>query len=53
MEAEKLALKILKQVMEEKISAMNIEVAIVRPVKEGSGVHVLPSEELDELLKEL
>jgi 20S proteasome subunit alpha 5 len=35
-EAQKLALSILKQVMEEKLTAKNVEVAIITPAEEVS-----------------
>eukprot|EP00730_Choanoeca_flexa_P013125 TRINITY_DN4987_c0_g1_i1.p1 TRINITY_DN4987_c0_g1~~TRINITY_DN4987_c0_g1_i1.p1 ORF type:complete len:249 (+),score=75.40 TRINITY_DN4987_c0_g1_i1:214-960(+) len=49
-EAETLALQTLKQVMEEAISAKNIEVA---SVKVGQGFHIYNKEEVDAVLEKL
>jgi len=49
-EAETLALQTLKQVMEEKISSTNVEIASVAV---GQGFRIYSSEELEEVLKTL
>ncbi|XP_076338822.1 proteasome alpha5 subunit [Tachypleus tridentatus] len=49
-EATKTALKILKQVMEEKLNSTNIEVAAVTPDK---GYHMFTKEELEEVIKNI
>ncbi|XP_013785621.1 proteasome subunit alpha type-5-like [Limulus polyphemus] len=49
-EASKTALKILKQVMEEKLNSTNIEVAAVTPDK---GYHMFTKEELEEVIKNI
>ncbi|XP_013785438.1 proteasome subunit alpha type-5-like [Limulus polyphemus] len=49
-EAIKTALKILKQVMEEKLNSTNVEVAIVTPSK---GYHMFTTEELEEVIKNI
>ncbi len=53
-EAEKMSLDILKQVMEEKISSTNVEIAVVRkPVDKRGGVSILSTEQIDEMLSQL
>ncbi|KAI9006945.1 nucleophile aminohydrolase [Hyaloraphidium curvatum] len=49
-EATKLVLKVLKQVMEEKISSVNVEVAVATPEK---GFHILPEDEVSSYVTEL
>ncbi|XP_067131067.1 proteasome subunit alpha type-5 [Centruroides vittatus] len=49
-EALKLALKILKQIMEEKLNSTNVEVATVTP---GEGYHMFTKEEVEEVIKNL
>jgi len=49
-EAQKQALTILKQVMEEKLSATNAEVAIVEP---GKGFELLDNQGLEDVIKEI
>ena len=46
-DAEKLAFEILRQVMEEKISNLNIEVATVT----ANGFHLYPAEEIESLIR--
>ena len=48
-DAEKLAFEILKQVMEEKISSLNIEVATVT----ANGYHFFPSSEIESLINRI
>ena len=48
-EAESLACEILKQVMEEKISNVNVEVASVT----DKGYHMYTATEIDDLLRRL
>jgi 20S proteasome subunit alpha 5 len=49
-EATKLVLKVLKQVMEEKISSINVEVAVTTPEK---GFHILPEPEVSAIIADL
>lgn len=49
-EAELLSLKILKDVMEEKLSPANVQLATVTSAK---GFHILPEAELTALVDEL
>lgn len=49
-EALKTALTILKQVMEEKLSSANVEVAAVTPDKP---FHMYTKEQVEEIIKEL
>lgn len=49
-EAEKLALKVLKQVMEEKLNSTNVQLASVTP---KDGYKILPPELLEPLIAEL
>ena len=49
-EATKAALTILKQVMEEKLSDMNIEVMTMTP---GAMFHMFTKEELQEVIKDI
>ncbi|KAJ1659283.1 proteasome component pup2 [Dispira simplex] len=49
-EAENLALKVLKQVMEEKLTADNIQVAAVTP---SQGFHIYPQEKLQAIVDSL
>lgn len=49
-EAEKLALKVLKHVMEEKLNATNIQVAAVTPAK---GFHIYNDQELQDAINAL
>ncbi|KAK7826302.1 LOW QUALITY PROTEIN: hypothetical protein U0070_021316 [Myodes glareolus] len=49
-EAIKSSLIILKQVMEEKLNAMNIELATVQP---GLNFHMFTKEELEEVIKDI
>lgn len=58
MEAEKLALSILKQVMEDKLDSTNVEVVVLTPVVDVGGVkrgkfHRLCNEELQALVTDL
>jgi 20S proteasome subunit alpha 5 len=50
LEAENLALKVLKQVMEEKLTATNIQVATVTPSK---GFHICTESELQTIIGRL
>ncbi|KND03150.1 hypothetical protein SpCBS45565_g08261 [Spizellomyces sp. 'palustris'] len=54
-EAEVLSLKVLKQVMEEKLSATNVQVAVVTPISaDGTGGYrILLEEELQEIIAQL
>jgi len=47
-EAEKLAVQTLKQVMEEKINATNVDIASVKPT-----FRLYPTEEVEEIIKTL
>lgn len=38
MEAEKIALSILKQVMEEKLTSSNVEIVAITPMKDSKGL---------------
>ena len=49
-EAIKSSLIILKQVMEEKLNATNIELATVQP---GQNFHMFTKEELEEVIKDI
>lgn len=49
-EALKIALTVLKQVMEEKVSGSNVEVAVVTPEK---GFHRYPQNEVEAIITEL
>ncbi len=49
-EAQKLVLKVLKQVMEEKLNSTNIELAVVDKAK---GFRILKPEEVAPLIDEL
>ncbi|VDO26320.1 unnamed protein product [Onchocerca flexuosa] len=57
-EAEKVALSILKQVMEEKLTSSNVEIVAITPVKDSKGrltgkFERLSKERLDTLVAEL
>lgn len=49
-DAEKLAIGALKQHMEEKLTNVNVELAVVTPEK---GFHVCNAQELDEVIARL
>ena len=49
-EATKCVLGILKQVMEEKLTATNVEVATVT---KGDNYHMFPKDEVEQFIKEL
>lgn len=53
-EGQLLALKVLKQVMEEKLNSNNIQLATVTPLKDGKGgFHILSDDELKLVVDEL
>ncbi|VBB27416.1 unnamed protein product [Acanthocheilonema viteae] len=57
-EAEKIALSILKQVMEEKLTSSNVEIVAITPMKDSKGrltgrFERLSKEQLDKLIAEL
>lgn len=58
-EAQKLAFEILKQVMEEKINAGNVEMAVITPTEGGNLVNgygtfrILSRDENEEIIKTL
>ncbi|KAI1726503.1 proteasome subunit domain-containing protein [Ditylenchus destructor] len=58
LEAEKLALTILKQVMEDKLDSLNVEVVVMTPVVDSEGIqsgkfHRLTKEELEAIVTDL
>ncbi|KAI9092349.1 nucleophile aminohydrolase [Phlyctochytrium arcticum] len=54
-EAEILSLKVLKQVMEEKLNSTNVQVAVVTPIRDDGkgGYRILSEEELQEVITHL